>query len=137
MHAKRVRFGAGSLGFGCRGGSGAVARAHGLYFDMEIGPWLGEEFSTGGLAVKLPTSYKLIFEMAAAAGSLTEGDVPADSSLDDAQLVYVTALFHGRLDEPCKNQTCSVRECSTAQRTHCKSPARIRIGEWPRRDLYI
>ena len=29
MHAARVRLGTGSLGFGCRGGSGTVARAHG------------------------------------------------------------------------------------------------------------
>ena len=39
------------------------------------------------------------------------------------------------LDESCKNQCCSVRERSTAQRAHCKSPARIRIGEWPWRGL--
>jgi len=32
MHATRVRCGTGSLGFGCRGGSGAVARAHGPCF---------------------------------------------------------------------------------------------------------
>ena len=41
----------------------------------------------------------------------------------------------GRLDESCKNQCCSVRERSTAQRAHCKSPARIRIEEWPQRGL--
>ena len=41
----------------------------------------------------------------------------------------------GPLAQSCKIQCCSVRERSTAQRAHCKSPAHIRIGEWPRRGL--
>ena len=34
-----------------------------------------------------------------------------------------------------KTSVLYVRERSTAQRAHCKSPARIRIGEWPQRGL--
>ena len=88
MHATRVRFGTGSLGFGCRGVSGAVARAHGPCFEMEIEKWLGEEFEDGVITVKLPTSYALALQMALASGSIKPEDVPGEVSLDDAQLLY-------------------------------------------------
>ena len=92
MHATRVRFGTGSSGFGCRGVSGAVARAHGPCFDMEMEKWLGEEFEDGVIVVKLPTSYALALQMAVASAAIKPEDVPGAVTLDDAQLLYVASL---------------------------------------------
>ena len=87
------------LGFGCRGVSGAVARAHGPCFEMEIEKWLGEEFEDGVIVVKLPTSYALALQMAVASAAIKPQDVPGAVVLDDAQLLYVTALLQSVVDD--------------------------------------
>ena len=96
----------------------------GPVFEMDLQTWLGEEFSTGGLAVRLPNSYKSVFELAALAGSFTEGDVPEDSSLDDAQLLYVTALLQSIVDDTVAGATAKAAGLSVG------AADRIRFKKW-------
>ena len=97
MHATRVRFGTGSLGFCCRVASSAVAVAHGPFVVMEVEKWLGEEFSTGGCSDHV--YHALALQMAFASGAISAEDVPGDVDLDDVQLVYVTALLQSVVDD--------------------------------------
>ena len=99
MHAARVRLGIGSLGFRCRGVSGAVAVAHGPFVGMEVEQWLGENFTTGVVTVRLPIVYATAIKLAIESGALLAEAVPGEVVLDDAQLLYVTSLLQSVVDD--------------------------------------
>ena len=92
MSAVRARFGTGSLGLFSRGAVGSTRERARFFAMVDVAVWLGEEFSMGGIVVRLPDSYKIAVTDAIASGVITVDDVPADNSLDDAQFKY---LFEG------------------------------------------
>ena len=80
--------------------SAGLSRVHtGPVSRMEIEKWLGEEFEDGVIVVKLPTTYALALQMAVASSAIKPEDVPGDVALDDAQLLYVTALLQSIVDD--------------------------------------
>ena len=80
--------------------SAGLSRVHtGPVSRMEIEKWLGEEFEDGVIVVKLPTTYALALQMAVATSAIKPEDVPGDVVLDDAQLLYVTALLQSIVDD--------------------------------------
>ena len=93
MSALRARFGTGSFRslFVLR--CGEHAREGPLFAMVDVAVWLGEEFSMGGIVVRLPDSYKTAVTDAIAANTITVDDVPADNSLDDAQFKYLFEVF--------------------------------------------
>ena len=93
MSALRARFGTGSFRslFVLR--CGEHAREGPLFAMVDVAVWLGEEFSMGGIVVRLPDSYKIAVTDAISADTITVDDVPADNSLDDAQFKYLFEVF--------------------------------------------
>ena len=66
---------------------------------MDFDKWLGEDFSTGVVKVRLPISYATAMKLALETGALLLDDVPGEVELDDAQLLYVTSLFQSVVDD--------------------------------------